>query len=149
MLLPRRAALVLATQGTVTVLVAGWFATGHSAAPDSGLRQLDALTLHEQVPGIASLQGLPTMLLAASTCPGQARLVLRDHGRPGGIPRRFAVGVLTDPAAVQALHLGRSLTGCRPGYALVDPTGLVRYRTYDPGLGTHSDEQRVLLERLG
>ena len=52
------------------------------------------------------------------------------------------------PALVRALALGRSLTQCLPGYALVDSAGFVRYRTYDPGLADHVDEQRVLLENL-
>jgi hypothetical protein len=32
-----------------------------------------------------------------------------------------------------------------PGYALIDPTGNVRYRTFDPGLADHGEEIEVLL----
>lgn len=148
MALPRRAALVLGAQAVVLALVVGWFATGHDSAPDGGLRQLDALTLHERVPGAGAIDGRPTLLLAPSTCPAQGRLLLHRYGTRAGVPRDFRVGVLRDPAVVRALALGRSLTGCLPGYALVDGAGFVRYRSYDPGLGSHADEQRVLLEHL-
>ena len=148
MALPRRGTLVLGTQALVVALVAGWFWTGHGSAPDSGLRQLDALTLHERVAGAAAVDGRPTLLLAPSTCPHQAQLLTRRYGTPVGLPTEFRVSVLRDPDVIRDLALERSLAGCLPGYALVDGTGYVRYRSYDPGLGTHADEQRVLLEHL-
>lgn len=145
---PRRTALVLGTQALVAALVAGWFATGHTSAPDHGLQQVDALTLHQRVPGAAAVGGRPTLLVAPSLCPAQADLLLRRRGTPAGLPPTFGVAVLHDPVVVKALALDRSLTRCLPGYALVDAAGYVRYRSYDPGLGTHADEQRVLLEAL-
>jgi len=148
MALPRRGALVLGSQAVVLVLVGGWFITGHSDAPDGGLRQVDALTLHERVTGADEVDGRPTLLLAPSTCPRQGRLLLQRYGTPAGLPRAFRIGVVRDPAVVRALALGRSLDRCLPSYALVDGAGFVRYRSYDPGLGSHADEQRVLLESL-
>ena len=47
-----------------------------------------------------------------------------------------------------ALALPRAGAGCAPGYALVDPGSLVRYRSYDPGYSRHAFEQVVLLEHL-
>ena len=147
-MLDGRVRLVLGVQAVVTALVLGWFATGHASAPDDGLRQLDLLLLRERVPGVAAVGGRPTVVLAPSTCPGQARREVAQAGRPGGLPRRYGLVMLSDPAVVRALALGRSLSGCLPGYVLVDGQGYVRYRTYDPGLSDHVDEQLVLLEAL-
>ena len=140
--------LVVGTQGLAVALVVGWFATGHVSAPDDGLRQVDVLSLHEKVAGVAAVGGRRTVVVAPSTCPAQVRAELALAGRPGGLPAEYGLVVLADPAVVRALALGRSLTQCLPGYALVDSAGFVRYRTYDPGLADHVDEQRVLLENL-
>jgi hypothetical protein len=35
-----------------------------------------------------------------------------------------------------------------PGYALIDPAGNVRYRTFDPGLGEHEDEIEILVDSV-
>lgn len=149
MVLDGSSRLVLATQAVFAALAAGWFATGHVSAPDHGLRQLDVLSLHERVPGVAAVGGRPTVVVAPSPgCPQQARAEVAGAGRPGGLPRTYGLVVLTDPALVRALALGRSLRECLPGYALLDRAGYVRYRTYDPGLARHVDEQRVLLEHL-
>lgn len=142
------ARLVVGVQTLAVALVVGWFATGHASAPDSGLRQLDVLTLHEKVPGVSPVAGRPTVVVAPSTCPAQARAEVARSGRRDGLPPQYGLVVLQDPALVRALALGRSLTSCLPGYALVDSQGYVRYRTYDPGLADHIDEQRVLLEAL-
>jgi len=49
---PRRGvSSVLALQALSVALVLGWFATGHTSAPDAGLLQLDVLSLHERVAG--------------------------------------------------------------------------------------------------
>ena len=139
---------MVGVQAVVTALVVGWFATGHASAPDHGLRQLDVLTLHERVPGILAVGGRPTVVVAPSTCPRQARAEVARVGRPGGLPRRYGLVVLAEPALVRAVALGRSLTRCLPGYVLVDQAGYIRYRTYDPGLSDHVDEQLVLLAAL-
>ena len=138
--------LVAAAQALVTALVIAWFATGHSSAPDGGLQQLDVLSLHERLPGLTVAQ--PTMIISAGSCPAQARATVVRHGRSDGLPLRYGLRLLDpvrDAALVRALALGRSLTRCQPGYALVDAAGFVRYRTYDAQLAEHADEQRVLL----
>ena len=146
---PRGVLLVSATQAVVTTLVIAWFATGHSSAPDGGLQQLDVLSLHERVPGLTVTQ--PTMIISAGSCPAEARAAVAQHGRSDGLPLRYGLRLLDpvrDAALVRALALGRSLTRCQPGYALVDAAGFVRYRTYDTQLAKHADEQRVLLGAL-
>ena len=143
---PRGVLLVSATQAVVTTLVIAWFATGHASAPDGGLQQLDMLLLHERVPGLTVSQ--PTMIISAGSCPAEARAAAVRHGRSDGLPLRYGLRLLDpvrDAALVRALALGRSLTRCQPGYALVDAAGFVRYRTYDAQLAEHADEQRVLL----
>lgn len=142
------ARLVVGVQALTVALVVGWFATGHASAPDHGLRQLDVLTLHEKVAGIGLVDGRRTVVIAPSTCPVQAHDEVARVGRPHGLPSEYGLVVLQDPALVRALALGRSLTSCLPGYALVDSQGFVRYRSYDPGLADHVDEQLVLLENL-
>lgn len=148
MVLAGGARLVVGVQALTVALVVGWFATGHASAPDHGLRQLDVLTLHEKVAGVLPVDGKRTVVIAPSTCGAQAQREVAEAGRPTGLPSEYGLTVLQDPALVQALALGRSLTSCLPGYALVDSRGYVRYRTYDPGLADHVDEQRVLLENL-
>lgn len=143
---PRGVLLVAAAQALVTALVIGWFATGHSSAPDGGLQQLDVLSLHERLPGLTASQ--PTMIISTGSCPAQARTAIARRGRSDGLPLRYGLRLLDpvrDAALVRALALGRSLTHCEPGYALVDAAGFVRYRTYDAQLADHADEQRVLL----
>lgn len=136
---PRRGVLpVVLLQALGCVLVAGWFATGHSAAPDDGLLQLDVLSLSEPVPGLAAVDGRPTMVVF--TCPSAS---------PG--PRRldpaYGLRVTTDPALARRVALPEA-TRCRDGYVLLDATGLVRYRSYDPGWPDHAEEQEILLEHL-
>ena len=146
---PRGVLLVVASQLVVTALVIGWFATGHSSAPDAGLQQLDVLSLHERVPGLTVDR--PTMVVSVSTCPHEARVAVARHGTPEGLPLSYDLRLLDpvrDSALVRALALDRSLTRCQPGYALVDAAGYVRYRTYDVQLADHAAEQRVLLAAM-
>jgi hypothetical protein len=120
-------------------LTGGWLLTGHASAPDSGLLQLDVLSLHEKVSGVEPVGGRPTMVVLA--CSGRSRL-----------PSRYGVVVHTrgDPdfsALARALALPRALD-CQAGYVLVDPAGFVRYRSYDAGWSRHTDEQSILLDAL-
>ena len=140
-------ALVVGLQLVAAALTVGWFATGGALAPDGGLQQVDVLTLREQVYGVTADGGRPTLLVTSGTCPQQAQMALARYGRPDGLPTTYGLLVLTDQQT-RDLALGEALTRCRPGYALVDGDGYVRYRTYDPGFGSHADEQRVLLGAL-
>lgn len=136
--IPRGVRLVLAVQALSVALVAGCFATGHASAPDAGLQQLDVLSLSERVPGVDAVGGRPTMLVL--TCDRLAR-------QPRELDPAYALVVSTDPALADRLALPRAAQ-CQPGYVLLDGSGTVRYRTYDPGWQDHAFEQEVLLEHL-
>ncbi len=135
---PRGVPTVVALLLTGTALVAGWFATGHASAPDSGLLQVDVLSLHERVPGVVPVDGLPSMYVV--TCPGAP-----DHARE--LAPRYGLVVSRDADLARRLALPRA-TSCYPGYALVDREGFVRYRSYDPGWQDHAQEQQILLDAL-
>jgi hypothetical protein len=137
---PRGVPLVLAVQAASVALVAGWFATGHASAPDSGLLQLDVLSLHERVPGVDAVGGRPTMVVAA----GQG---CADAG-PRRLDARYGLVVSSDPDLARRLALPAAAVGCSPGYVLLTGDGVVRYRSYDPGWAAHAQEQEILLENL-
>lgn len=129
---------VLALQALVVALVVGWFATGHASAPDSGLLQLDVLSLHERVAGLEPVDGRPTMVVL--TCPAAPE-------RPRALAATYGLAVSTDADLARRVALPRA-TGCSDGYVLLDAAGYVRYRTYDPGWPKHAQEQEILLEHL-
>lgn len=131
--------VVLVVQTVATALVAGWFVTGHASAPDAGLQQLDLLSLDEPVPGLAAVDGRPTMVVV--TCPAEAAYERR-------LSRAYGLVVRTDDALARRLALPRAVAECQAGYVLLDGASRVRYRTYDPGWREHSFEQEVLLEHL-
>lgn len=130
-------AVVLSVQLVATALVAGWFATGHSSAPDAGLQQLDVLSLSERVPGLKAVGGRPTMVVLSCDAP-PPRTLDDDYG----------LLVSDDPTLARQLALPRALSACQDGYVLLDAASRVRYRTYDPGWADHAFEQEVLLEHL-
>lgn len=130
--------VVVALQVLCTALVLGWFAAGHASAPDAGLTQLDVLSLSERVPGVAAVDGRPT--LVAVTCP--------DRVPPSrSLSPSYGLVVSTDPALARRLALPRAAT-CQAGYVLLDGDSVVRYRTYDPHWPDHAFEQEVLLGHL-
>ena len=132
--------VVLAVQALATVLVAGWFVTGHASAPDDGLVQLDVLSLSERVAGVDAVDDRPTMLVL--TCP---RLL---PAPPRRLDPLYGFALSTDPALAARVALPLATTECQAGYVLLDEHSVVRYRTYDPGWAEHSFEQEVLLENL-
>lgn len=119
----------------------GWFATGHASAPDDGLLQLDLLTLSERVPGVEAVDGRPTLVVAAGRC---------ERPPPSGshLDARYRLVVSTDPQLARRLALHAAAERCQPGYVVVDPHGVVRYRSYDPGWRDHAFEQEVLLAHV-
>lgn len=137
---PRRDARIVGFVLALGVLLtAGWFATGHDSAPDHGLLQLDVLSLHERVPGVEPVDGKPTMVVLA--CRGSSEL----PPAYGVVVHRPSEPAFAGLAAALALPRARS---CEAGYALVDRAGFVRYRSYDPGWASHTDEQQILLDAL-
>ena len=129
---------MLLVQVVACGLVVGWFATGHASAPDAGLRQIDVLSLSESVPGVAAVDGRPTMVVL--TCPE----LVPDRRT---LDPAYGLVISTDPALAERVALPRAAQ-CQSGYLLVDPSSQVRYRTYDPGWPDHAFEQEVLLEHL-
>lgn len=159
----RRALIgLLAAQLAAVVAVIGYAAQG-PLHPDGGLRQLDLQSLDEAVDGIPAT-GRPQLVVAAGpqqdpTCRAGVEEALRRRAAgEGGLDAAFdltllvpsdvaAPGTTADPDGrlARALALPDAATTCRPGYAVVDPGGRVRYRTYDPGWARHSSEQGILL----
>lgn len=170
-----RAAVLLAGQLAAAAAVGAYLLAGGPAAPDGGLRQLDLLFLDEPVPALALTPGTATMVVAVGdpadpACVRQVRLAAERRGTPEGLDPAYGLVLLVPvdtvpPAALavapdldlradaggalaRALALTEAATACRPGYALVDPAGAVRYRTYDPGWAEHAGEQEILLADL-
>jgi hypothetical protein len=129
---------VLGLQLVCAALVAGWLLTGHASAPDSGLLQLDVLSLSEPVDGLSAVDGRPTMVVL--TCPAAP-------ARPRLLDPAYGLVVSTDPDLARRVALPRAAR-CEDGYVLLDAAGLVRYRSYDPGWARHDQEQEVLLAHL-
>lgn len=171
----RTVAALIAVQLAVVAGVAA-YAYDAPLDPDRGLQQLDAITLHERVAGVPGVAGQPTLYvatgpLAVPRCAALARRLLAGRGRPSGLPRRFSLVLLVpgtgraqpavdpsggatviraDPSGrlAESLALPRAASRCEPGYAVVDPAGYVRYRSYDPGYPDHSQEQGILLDAV-
>ena len=142
---PGDRAVVALVCGVALALLAGWFGTGHASAPDDGLLQIDVLSLHERVPGVAPVDGLPTLVVVAGRCT-----------RPGSTDLGPSYGVVVHRAdepgyadLARSLALPKAIDRCVPGYVLVDRDGWVRYRSYDPGWFDHATEQRILLDATG
>jgi len=151
--------------GAVAVYVIGY---AGPLVPDAGLRQLDLLSLHERVEGVDAVGDRATLVVAAGpqsapSCAAQVALASTRRATSAGVDPRYPLVVLVpdaaspaakpgldvrpDPGGVLArrLVLTRAATGCYPGYAVVDPAGFVRYRSYDPAWGGHGQEQTILL----
>lgn len=109
---------------------------GHARSdPQLDLQQLDLLYLDEPAPGLAQTgapAGRVVLLLFCGRCP------------PPDVVGAAVVRV-RDPGLARAYGLGAA---GRPGYALVDARGRVRYRSYDPRPGAHSVEVQTLLDGL-
>lgn len=103
-------------------------------APNHSLQQLDLLYLDQPAPLLDELgiqRGRPTLIVVCQACippPVDARVV-----------------VTGDPRVARAYALARADGRVVPGYAVVDASGHVRYRTFDPGLSDHGREIEILL----
>ncbi len=160
----RSLAALAGTQLAVVATVAAYAAQG-PLRTDGGLRQLDVLSLDEPVRGIRAT-GRPQLVVAAGdqavpACRSGVAEALRRRGGPGGVASaydlvllipgvRAGAGTTADPGGslAIALALPDAARGCRPGYAVVDPRGHVRYRTYDAQWAVHANESDVLLAAL-
>ncbi|MGH8933985.1 MAG: hypothetical protein ACRDZO_25955 [Egibacteraceae bacterium] len=103
---------------------------------DPALRQIDLLYLDEPAPLVQQLRiqpGRPALIVICEGCEVP--------------PADAQVRVTDDLEVARAYALARGdVAG--PGYAIVDPQGQVRYRTFDPGLASHGEEVRVLLDAV-
>jgi len=130
-------AVVLALQAVAVALVVAWIATGHASAPDDGLQQIGVLSLSERVPGVEAVGGRPTMVVLSC-----------DPAPPRALDPAYGLVVSADPELARRLALPLATSECQDGYALLDASSRVRYRTYDPGWPEHAFEQEVLLGHL-
>lgn len=109
--------------------------------PDHALQQLDLLYLDQPAPGAAGVDlpaGRPVVLLFCLGC---------------AIPDVDGADVISvDDRSVAAAYglagQSRAPGGLGPGYALIDGSGRVRYRTYDPDPGAHAAEVQRLLDGM-
>jgi hypothetical protein len=112
---------------------------GADLAPVPGLRQLDLLYLDQPAPGLDRLgvePGRPAVILfCRSACaePSVTGAQVVHSGDP-------------ELAAQYALLTSSGRVG--PGYALVDPAGQLRYRTFDPAPAEHAEEIQILIDAL-
>lgn len=168
---PRTSALrVLAFNAAIVLALSTYVLTGGSLAPDFGLQQLDMITLDERVPGVEGVDALPTLFVLAGSseatlCARQLLVAAQRRGQSNGLPVTAGLVLVTrdgrGPAVrgaryeadssgtlARALALPRAAETCAPGYAVVDPGGRVRYRSYDPRWAEHAFEQLVLLDEV-
>lgn len=136
----RRRWLVLAAVGAVATIgvLAYLLSPGYGIAPEPGLRQLDLLYLDEPAPALEQLgvaPGSPAVVVFCRSC---------------DLPRiDDAQVVRSDDAALARSYALTTASGrVGPGYALVDPDGRLRYRTFDPAPGEHAAEIQVLVDAL-
>jgi hypothetical protein len=108
---------------------------------------------------VAPITGLARPALLDEPAPGLDHLGVEPGGRPAvilfcdpacGTPNIVGAQVVhsSDPnlAARHALVTASGRVG--PGYALVDATGQLRYRTFDPAPAAHSEEIQTLVDAL-
>lgn len=161
---------VLAFNAAIVLAVSAYLLAGGPLAPDFGLQQLDMITLNEEVPGVVGVEGQSTLFVLAGpsdapACGRQLSVAAKRRGRNRGLPLRTGLVLVTpdgrgpavrsasyqadpDGSLAKALALPRAAEGCAPGYAVVDPRGRVRYRSYDPRWAEHAFEQLVLLDEV-
>ena len=105
--------------------------------PNHALQQLDVFYLDEPAPGLDLLgvqPGRPAVVyFCGAPCdPPQVTVAQDVRSSSPDLARQYAL--LTDAGRVG------------PGYALVDSSGTLRYRTFDPGL--HRQEIQILVDAL-
>lgn len=105
--------------------------------PVHALQQLDLLYLDEPAPFIEELgleEGRPALVVVCTHC------------EPPRVDAQVAV--TDDPQIAEAYALATTEGRIGPGYAVVDPGGRVRYRTFDPRVERHELEVGILLDAL-
>lgn len=135
----RRRWLALAAVGVVASVGVGAYLTSPDAdlAPITGLRQLDLLYLDQSAPGLDRLGVKPGRPAVIVFCDPAC-------GRPNVSGAQVVQSSDPELAARYALLTSSGRVG--PGYALVDPDGRLRYRTFDPAPARHAEEIQVLVD---
>lgn len=126
---------LIATIGVAGYLMSPTHRLGSSV---QALQQLGMLYLDEPAPMFEELgfeRGAPALLVVCSAC-----------SVPTGIEEQVRVTDDLDVAAAYALAVSGGRVG--PGYAVIDPAGMLRYRTFDPALWEHGQEIRTLLDAV-
>lgn len=125
----------MATAGVLAYLLS----PGHGLTPNPGLRQLDLLYLDEPATGLAQL----------GVQPGRAAVVV-FCSQDCELPQISGAQVLrsSDHALAAQYALTTDTGRVGPGYALIDPNGQLRYRTFDPAPGEHATEIQVLVDAV-
>jgi hypothetical protein len=129
------AAIALVATGGV---LAHMLSPGYAVAPVPGLRQLDLLYLDEPAPGLEQLgvqPGRPAVVVFCDAC---------------DVPEIAGAQVLQSDDAALAAHYALITDSGRvgPGYALIDASGQLRYRTFDPDPGRHAAEIQIVVDAL-
>ncbi len=136
-----RAAALVAAAAAATAGVAAYLTSpAHDLHdPHHGLQQLDMLYLDEPAPGLDRLGVEPGRPAVLVFCPGACPLPQL---------RNAQVIRSTDAQLAQQYALRTAVGLVGPGYALVDDSGRLRYRTFDPGLAQHEPEIQALVAGL-
>lgn len=108
--------------------------------PNHALQQLDMLYLDEPAAGLDQLGVDPRRPAVLVFC-ADASCPLPE------LPNAQVVRS-TDPELAQQYALRTQSGRVGPGYAVVDASGRVRYRTFDPGLAQHEPEIQTLVAGL-
>jgi hypothetical protein len=117
----------------------------YATSPDAdlaavpALRQLDLFYLDEPAPALDELGVEPGRVAVVVFCDPPCP-------RPDVSGAQVVRSSDPDLAARYALFTSEGRIG--PGYALVDPSGRLRYRTFDPDPGAHGGEVQVLVDAL-
>lgn len=108
--------------------------------PNHGLQQLDMLYLDEPAAGLDQL----------GVDPGRAAVLVFCADTACPLPELPDAQVVrsTDPELARQYALRTQSGRVGPGYALVDASGGLRYRTFDPGLAQHEPEIQTLVVGL-
>jgi hypothetical protein len=135
----RWAALILVGAGVTLGVLTYLLSPNRDVAPIPALRQLDLLYLNEPAPGLDRLgvePGTPAVIVfCEQVC---------------DLPEVTGAQVVLshDPVIAERYALRTSAGRVGPGYALVDPEGQLRYRTFDPAPGRHASEIQVLVDAV-
>lgn len=108
--------------------------------PNHGLQQLDLLYLNEPAPGLQRLPVTPDAPVVLVFC--------ATDDCPLPVLETAQVVPSTNPVLAARYALRGEDGRVGPGYVLIDASGRVRYRTFDPGLAEHETEIRILVEDI-